>query len=475
MSKKLFKNLFKLCFICSASFISLNAKYNNADAKELTISNNTEMEEALNEASINASEEEPYIISVEAGNYELKYETSIPNYTTLDFQDGANIECKNTGQFAIRMRNAKNISINGGNFSGAGIIVVGGSNISIENTVIENPSYCGIVFKGEDKQCSIKANTIKNAKRFSISLLDAEYKGNIEGNIITKSSDIAIYLYKSKLTGDIANNTIKNCKSRAIYAGHTPINGDIRSNTIKNIKGNGIGIYHGSSVNAIDGNLLDGIGGNNNGFNGNTAISLNADEGPGKKAYKTYAKSITNNIIKNVTYSGIALYSGPSGGKENTKANQDKAYIQGDIKGNTLYNIGTYTPSKNWKKEIEKGGKIGAHVGIYVDTHARIYGSICKNKITKSSQHGIYVRVGSIVKNIYDNNIKNVKEDGISISNSNITGSIYNNKITNAKRAGLYVRENSVINKVSGNTFKQIGFKAIAIVESGKIKNNQQK
>lgn len=56
-----------------------------------------------------------------------------------------------------------------------------------------------------------------------------------------------------------------------------------------------------------------------------------------------------------------------------------------------------------------------------------------------------------------------------------MTGSIYNNKITNAKRAGLYVRENSVINKVSGNTFKQIGFKAVAVVPSGKIKNNKQK
>ena len=148
---------------------------------------------------------------------------------------------------------------------------------------------------------------------------------------------------------------------------------------------------------------------------------------------------------------------------------------KGNIEGNTLYNIGTYKPSKEWKKEIAKGGKVGAHVGIYVDTHARVYGDICENSITKSSQHGIYLRVGSIVNNIHSNTIKNVKEDGISVLSSKVTGSVYNNKVTNAKRAGLYVRENAVINKVTGNTFKQCAFKAVAIVPGGKIKNNKQK
>lgn len=474
MSKKTFKNLFKFCFVCSAAFISLNARNSVAGAKEVTASSIGDMEDMLSEASSNASEEEPYIISVEAGSYKLNSTIEIPDYTTLSFDEEAYIQCKNSGEFVIRIRNGRNAALEGGNFNGSGILVNGGENISITNTVIENPPYGGIVFKGNNKKCSISGNTVNNSKKFSITLLGALFEGNIEENTVTKSAEIAIYIYNSTLKGDIANNNIKNCKATGIYAGLSPIKGDIRKNTIKNVKGNGIGIYHGSHVNAIDGNLLDGIGGRDSGFNGNTAISLNADEGPGKKAFKTYAKKIVNNTIKNVTYSGIALYSGPSGGKESS-ANQDKAFIKGNIEGNTLYNIGTYKPSKNWKKEIAKGGKIGAHVGIYVDTHARVYGDICKNSITKSSQHGIYLRVGSIVKNIYKNNIKNVKEDGISVSNSKVTGSIYNNKVINAKRAGLYVRENSVINKVSGNTFKQSGFKDIAIVPSGKIKNNKQK
>lgn len=177
-------------------------------------------------------------------------------------------------------------------FLGADILVKSSKNVSIENTVLDAPSYAGIVFKEDNKQCSITGNTIKNSKRFSIALLGAKFKGNIEENTITKSSDIAIYLYNSTLNGDIDSNEIKNCKATAIYAGQTAIEGDIRNNTIKNVKANGINIYHGSHVNAIDGNLLDGIGGRDSGFNGNTAISLNADEGPGKKHSQLMQKAL---------------------------------------------------------------------------------------------------------------------------------------------------------------------------------------
>ncbi len=474
MSKKTFKNLFKFCFICSAAFISLNASNSIANANEVTASSIKDIKNMLGNARSEASEDEPYIISVKAGNYKLDSTIEIPSYTTLSFDEDANINCKSTGEYAIRIRNAENAVVEGGIFNGSGILVNGSDNVSIKDTVIENPPYGGIVVKGVNKQCSLSGNTVNNSKKWSITLLGAEFEGNIEENTITKSTEIAIYIYNSNLKGDIANNTIKNCKATGIYAGLSPIDGDIKENTLKNVKGQGIGIYHASHVNAIDGNMLDGIGGRDDGFNGNVAIMINADEGPGKKAYKTYAKKITNNTIKNVSYSGIALYSGPSGKKE-TSANQDKAFVKGNIEGNTLYNIGTYKPSKEWKKEIAKGGKVGAHVGIYVDTHARVYGDICENSITKSSQHGIYLRVGSIVNNIHSNTIKNVKEDGISVLSSKVTGSVYNNKVTNAKRAGLYVRENAVINKVTGNTFKQCAFKAVAIVPGGKIKNNKQK
>ena len=94
MSKKTFKNLFKFYFICSAAFISLNAKESIADAKEVKVSNIEDMKDMLIEARGNASEEEPYIISVEAGSYKLKSAIEMPNNTTLTLDKEAYIECK---------------------------------------------------------------------------------------------------------------------------------------------------------------------------------------------------------------------------------------------------------------------------------------------------------------------------------------------------------------------------------------------
>ena len=267
MSKKIFKNLFKFCFVCSSAFILLNARDTAAGAKEVTASGIGDMEGMPSEARSNASEEEPYIISVEAGSYKLKSIIEVPDYTTLSFDEEAYITCKVSGDFAVRIRNGKNSAVEGGNFNGQGILVNGRDNVSITNTVIENPVYGGIVFKGINKGCSASGNTVNNSKKFSITLLGAEFEGDIEENTITKSTEIAIYIYNSNLKGNIANNNIKNCKATGIYAGLSSINGDIRENTLKNVKGQGIGIYHASNVNAIDGNLLDGIGGRDDAFN----------------------------------------------------------------------------------------------------------------------------------------------------------------------------------------------------------------
>lgn len=310
------KKIFKFCFVCITAFLLLNVKSDNSYAKELSAKNFEEIEEMLSDARRNALEEEPYIISVQAGQYNVGYEINMPSYTTLNFEQDAKINYTGSSEYVIRIKSGTNdVTINGGVFSDGGIIVTGGNNIIIENTTVDSPVNAGIVFKGENTNSSIIGNTVKNSERFSIALMGASFDGDIRENTITNSSDIALYLYNSTLKGDIYENTIEDCAASAFYAGNTPIDGDIRKNTIKNVKGNGIGIYHGSHVNAIDNNELIDIGGMHDGFNGDCGIHINADEGPGKKANPTYAKSITNNTLKNITYSGIALYSGPSGGK----------------------------------------------------------------------------------------------------------------------------------------------------------------
>ena len=259
--------LSKLFILCTITLFSLNTASRKSMAEEIKITDIENIGEALSEAEDNASKTNPYIISVQTGNYELNEEINIPSYTTLNFEPGTKISCDGiSDNYAIRITSGtENSAINGGTFQGAGIFVKDSENITIENVTVNNPSECGILVKGVNKQGSIKVNTVTNSKKFSIAFMGAEFDGNIEKNTITKSSDIALYLYNSTLKGNISGNTIKNCQKTAIYAGGTPINGDI-----------------------------------------------------------------TNNTIKNVTYSGIKLYAGPSG-NDNSKANQDKAYIKKDI------------------------------------------------------------------------------------------------------------------------------------------------
>lgn len=120
MSKKRFKSLSKFSFICCASFILLNARNDSAYAKELNASSIEEAKTMLSEASGNASEAEPYTVSVEAGNYTLNHEISIPNHTTLSFEKGAVINCKKAGEFAIRIVNADGAVVDGGHFFRSG-------------------------------------------------------------------------------------------------------------------------------------------------------------------------------------------------------------------------------------------------------------------------------------------------------------------------------------------------------------------
>lgn len=472
MKKDFIIKMCKLSALCVTALFATNTTYNSAKAAEIDVTNVQEIENALYDAKSNASYENPYTISVQSGNYSFEYEMDIPSYTALVFESDTKISCSSNTGYAIRIPTGTvNASVDGGYFMRGGILIRGKKNITVKNTTIDSPPDCGIAIKNDNIQASITENTIKKASRFSIACMGATFKGNISKNTVLKSNDIGIYLYMSSFKGDISGNTIKDGKLTAIYAGVTAMNGDIKNNTIKNVKGHGIGIYHGSHVNAIDGNKMDGIGGANNGGNGDCGIMINADEGSGKKATPTYVKNITNNIIKNVTYSGIKLYAGPSG-SEDSSANQDKAYVKNNIKGNTLYNIGTYKHSKDWKKEIQQGGRYGAQTGIYLDAHSRVYGDICQNKITKINLHGIYMRVGAVAKDIYSNTITDVQEDGICVNKkAKVNGSIKSNKISNAKMSGICVREGATVNKVLSNTFKQIGYKDIVVVENGKVKN----
>jgi len=235
---------YKLCFICAAALLPFSIPAKKAGAAEIIVTDVKELNKALSDAKDNASKDEPYTISVQAGNYKLDYTINMPSYTTLVSGPETTILC-NTEEYAVLITGASDAAIDGGCFKGSGIFSKGGQNITIKNTTVESAPDCGILIKNDNKQISVEGNTIKKAGRFSIALMGADFNGSIEKNTITQSEDIGMYLYTSSFKGDISGNTIKNCKRTGIYAGVTAIDGDIKNNTFKNVKGHGIGIYHG--------------------------------------------------------------------------------------------------------------------------------------------------------------------------------------------------------------------------------------
>lgn len=302
--------------------------------------------------------------------------------------------------------------------------------------------------------------------------------GSVYKNSIEKTRESALQLFtKGIVTGKINNNSILNTKGIGIIlTGPTKTtegstSGNIENNTIKNCTGDGIAIYHGSHCGEIIKNVLEKIGGNHNGGDGDYAIIVDSN----MKA-NTYCTRIAENTIKDVTYAGIAIYSGPAQSLDNKF--QDTAYVEKNIEKNTLNNCGTYKNSKDWKTEIAAGGKQGCLSGIYIDTHARVKGDICNNTVDKTGEHGVYIHLCSYVKSINNNTIKNCKEVGVEIYRSTVLSNIENNKIINSGTDGIAIAEYSKVNgNVIGNTIEATGEAGVYLKTStlSKIQNNVMK
>ncbi len=373
------------------------------------------------------------------------------------------------------LKGIKNNSITGASAkdSDNGIYVTDGASVAELSGNKVSKFSTGMYIRGAAAG-SVAGNEVRETGLYGIYLAQSSVvNGDIKENLVDKfgtngvkivkysvegSEPAGIQLYTGcKVSGKISNNKISNGKGKGILiTGPTETKagssaGDIEYNTITQCTGDGIAIYHGSHCGAIVNNILDTIGGNHSGKDGDYGIIIDS-----MMAADTYCTKIENNSIKNVTYAGIAVYSGPA---ESTSTKfQDTGHVKENISNNTLVNCGSYPASKDWKTEISKGGKQGCLSGIYVDTHGRVYGDICNNTISKTGEHGVYIHLCSFVENIYNNNIDGCKQAGVEVYKSTVTGDIYNNIITNSGTNGIAGGNDSVVKgSVRDNTITGTG------------------
>lgn len=375
----------------------------------------------------------------------------------------SNIEFNDCNTNGITAKQSANLEFNGVDFNEISSCGLSFENCSINvlnNIKCNNVNKVGISLKTSTANDITNCN-IQNTGSHGIKLYISSVK-NIKYNTLTNIGELGIYLkgpmllQKNAATGEYEPIESENAVSNTIAIENNDYGSsaeNIEHNTLKNCKSDGIGIYHGSWCKEIIYNELDTIGGNHNGYAGDYGIILDS-----MMKAKTYCTRIANNTIKNVTYCGIAVYSGPSsvGGRNEwfDKKYQDTAYVEKNIENNKFINCGTYKPSDGWKKEFKQG----CLSAIYIDTHALIKGDICDNTIETTGENGIYIHVFSSVSNIYNNIIKDCKEYGIHVYlNSEVRGNIESNKIYNSGLSGIAVTKTSIVGGlIKANTIDKV-------------------
>ena len=479
-------------FAAEASFgageSAVIAAASSTGVSRVSVSNGNELLDAIDEARGDATASTPYLIVLEktGKEYVVPSEKRVPANTIIDL-NGQTVT--SSANYAFALRGASS-SVTNGTLKGTGIRVdVDDSKGSITKlTITDAPAY-GIYVCQSGKIGSIENNTIKNAATIGINIQKGSVAGSIKGNTITGCKDktgSAIYLnFGAKVGGKIANNTISSCKgfgirlfskascgniegnkisnvgdcaiqlmgSASAKKNDGSVAGDIKKNTLKKIGAHGISIYHGSHAGKITYNTLDTIGGLNSGTVGDFGITINAGS-----PYKTYAAEITHNKVSNVTYASIVVFSGPEG--DTTGIRQDFGYVAGDIAYNTVNNNATYSKGEKW---FDSKDKKPCEAAIYVDSHARVYGSIHHNTVNTSYDDGISLVAYSYVKSIHHNTVNNAKCSGIAVKNySVVQGAISDNTIKKPTWYGVFVNSSSKVNgKVQSNTITSAGVNGI--------------
>jgi len=297
-----------------------------------------------------------------------------------------------------------------------------------------------------------------------VAVMQGKTAGTISGLSINNAPAVSIYLNGNAGCGDITGNTISGSGDHAIYVNNGSAAGDITNNTLMNCRAHGISIYSGSHVGRITGNHLENIGGKNDNSTGDYAITINAYATSSSVA-DTYATEIKGNTITGARYASIVVYSQRKGTAGT--GGRHKAYIIGDISGNTINGSGTFKRNVNWLNDK----KTDCQGGIYVASYADVKGNIHDNVINTSYDDGIDIRGGGTVRSIYNNTVNDAANAGIGVKRDAVVyGDIVNNNIISPRVYGLFINSSSVVKGTAGgNTITDAGQNGIFVTQSGSV------
>lgn len=483
------------------------------------------VQNALNQAATQATDEQPVTVKVPEGTYTQDAYLYMQSNTTLDLTGVTVVRSAATNSIRVGSSDDKNngatgyayhnIKIIGGTIDGAGkeqTIVKAThcsdfsmTGVSLKNTRNGHLMEIGGVDGLYINKCTFKDQEITASDRakayeaVQLDILSGEHMSGTRSEVLaTKNVSITECDFQDVPRGvgshtaianvpvdtiTISKCTFRNTKSCAIQSlnwKNVSIHDNVISNAPRGIaiyyaKDNGQGTYL-PSVIAKEGNT--------------TTVVADKYIPNDKQNIKIYKNRITLSDIKD-PYSNIVKGAIVAAGckSDGTIIPTGNYYIsQVTIENNKIVTYGNgirITDGKNCVisnntiscKKSTHADNGGANSKNYYGIQARDHCdkiTIKKNKVNDSVSNGIYVSEKSAAGKIVGNTITNSGKNGIDIENSKAQA-IEDNIIKNVKVNGIFVFDNSNCSKICGNTIAKAGNQGISINTKstvGKITGN---
>ncbi len=437
----------------------------NITEKQMTDNAYKNIENALNEASINATKNNPYVINLPSGNYTLKSGLHIYSYTTLNlkpdtvllkgFTDGNMLKLGKKEEANSAYDGYENITVNGGvwngNFKGACIMRFAHcNNITVKNCTLQNQK------NAHHLELAAAANfTINNC------IFEGYYKTEstdglaVQIDVIHSSSHFSSY--EEYDDTPCKNITVNGCKFSDVYSGVGTRSGVVGSyfnniritnNTFTEIRDLGICAFNFRnsliSNNRIDGATVGIIFQSFPEMNVKNRFfmpNLNTASTTIYKNTKSYIKNNSINVSNNTSRgnsSGIAVYGG---------------YVSGDYAKELKINAGEYYTEglSVTSNKLRVASASSEGVIMEMANKCKLYSNSIISS-SDSSSDGIFI-LGGVANTVYKNTVKGFY-NGISTVNNSRKNTVKSNTIKSNSAYAVNVDEISSAYIYYGNTVK---------------------
>lgn len=486
------------------------------------------LQEYLNLARDNATENNIYKIVMPAGEYDLNSGLRIFSNTYLCL-DGVTLNRCGSGENSIgmfRSGNAKdcndgysgykNITIEGGVLNANGdvkkyasnsasiIRIAHATNVTLKNVTLKNGNnlhYVEVAAIDEFNMinCKIEGRESYSTKNTSRRELEAVQFDVLHDN--SRMDNFGNYddtpMKNINVTGCTFNNVQKGIGSHAMVLGEYVENVNITGNTFTNITKDAIAFENYKHC-TITNNTIKGCG---VGINFKSMHTEEGLSGGTAKVYKPNDKSkkisilpdcdtiISNNTIevKATKYVSTASAILVQGENISSSVAKGAGIVAGDyfiknvtVSGNNITTDGVGIKFNNTRNSIidnnkvvyngKKAASTKYNICLYNDSK---YVTISNNNVSKSGRHGIYLVNGCSNSTITKNTISNSNGTGIRVLKSGKGNKITYNKVNDSKNNGIVIEASNVT--ISNNTLSKNKGNGIAIESSGvaSIKNNK--